>query len=193
MNLSGMLSFNSFISVCNLVTFFLLLSLNSSASFINKAFDSLFLCFHLLLFSTVPSSFSVLRISIIEKFLQRAFQPLSCSKWEVCNKPSISWRWQNVAKVLDFRLHESLKNALSRTFYSPKLSLESWILHSFCKKVALQTSIIVYLILQRFSWFKNYKLLILKPIPDAFFAYGKTISAFVDTGLLLIWVAHTSI
>ena len=28
-------------------------------------------------------------------------------------------------KILDFRLFKSLKNALSRTFYSPRLSLES--------------------------------------------------------------------
>ena len=29
------------------------------------------------------------------------------------------------AKILDFRLFENLKNALSKTFYSTKLSLES--------------------------------------------------------------------
>ena len=33
-----------------------------------------------------------------------------------------------VAKTLDFRLFENLKNALSKTFCSPKLFLGSWIL-----------------------------------------------------------------
>ena len=32
-------------------------------------------------------------------------------------------------KILNFGLCESLKFELSRTFYSPKLSLESWMLH----------------------------------------------------------------
>ena len=60
---------------------------------------------------------------------RHTFQPPSSSKREVCNKPSISQSGTMVAKILDFRLFESLKNALSRTFCSPKLSLESWILH----------------------------------------------------------------
>ena len=37
-----------------------------------------------------------------------------------------------VAKILDFRLTESQKNAFSNTFCSPKLSLGSWILHCLC-------------------------------------------------------------
>ena len=66
-----------------------------------------------------------------------------------------------VAKLLDFRLFEDLKNALSTTFCSPKLSLGSWILHCFPKyppDIILRTSVIVYLIPQHFLWFKNYKL-----------------------------------
>ena len=38
-----------------------------------------------------------------------------------------------VVKMLDFRLFESLKSALSRTSNSPKLSPGSWILHCFCE------------------------------------------------------------
>ena len=38
-----------------------------------------------------------------------------------------------VAKISDFRLFENLQNALFRTFFSPKISLESWILHCLCK------------------------------------------------------------
>ena len=34
-----------------------------------------------------------------------------------------------VAKILDFRLSESLKNALCKTFYSSKLSPESYMFH----------------------------------------------------------------
>ena len=97
-----------------------------------------------------------------------------------------------VVKILDFRLFESLKSALSRTFCFPQLSLESWMLHWLCENfpeyppdIIIQTSIIVYLILQHFSWFKNYNLLILKPIPGTYFASAKTISAFVDPDLLL--------
>ena len=98
-----------------------------------------------------------------------------------------------VVKFLDFRLLESLKSALSRTFCSPKLSLESWILHCLCENfpeyppdIIIQTSIIVYLISQHFSWFKNYKLFIVKLVPDAYFASAKTISAFVGPDLLLM-------
>ena len=93
-----------------------------------------------------------------------------------------------LSKSLDFRFFESLKSALSRTFCSPKLSLESWILHSLCENFpeyplerAMQTSIIVYLIPQHCPWFKNYKLLILKLVLGFFFACAKTISPFVDT------------
>ena len=34
-----------------------------------------------------------------------------------------------LGEILDFRLSKSPKNELSRDFFSPKLSLESWILH----------------------------------------------------------------
>ena len=86
-----------------------------------------------------------------------------------------------VAKIFDFRFFESLKNAISRTFCSPKLSLESWILHSLCENFpehppgkAIRTSVTVYLMTQDFSWFKNYKLLILKLVPGASFSRAKT-------------------
>ena len=84
--------------------------------------------------------------------------------WQVCNGYNISQRWQQ-----SFRLSESLKNALFRTFCSPKLSLESWILHCLHKnfpayphEITIGNLIIVYLTLQHFSWFKICKLLMLK-------------------------------
>ena len=52
--------------------------------------------------------------------------------------------------------------------------------------IITQTSIIVYLIQHHFSWFKNYKLLILKLVPGASFASAKTISVFVDADLQLM-------
>ena len=52
--------------------------------------------------------------------------------------------------------------------------------------IITQTSIIVYLIQHHFSWFKNYKLLILKLVPGASFASAKTISVFVDANLQLM-------
>ena len=68
------------------------------------------------------------------------------------------------AKILDFRLSQSLKNALSRILNSPKVSLERWFLHFRCKNfsefppdLTIEVSIIVFLIPQHFSWFKNYK------------------------------------
>ena len=67
-----------------------------------------------------------------------------------------------VSKILDFRFFESLKNALSRTFYSLKLSLESWISHCLRQNVpeyppciTMRTSIMVYLILQHFHGLKT--------------------------------------
>ena len=73
-----------------------------------------------------------------------------------------------VAKIFDFSLSESLTKALFRSFCSPKLSLERWILHCLCGKllnITIEISIIVYLIPKQFSWFKNYKQLILKLVP----------------------------
>ena len=60
---------------------------------------------------------------------QRTFQPPSSSNGRFCNKPNISWTGTLVAKILDFRLFESLKNASSKTFCFLKLSLGSLILH----------------------------------------------------------------
>ena len=98
-----------------------------------------------------------------------------------------------VAKLLDFRLFEDLKNALSRTFCSPKLSLESWILHCLCDSfpkyppdIILRTSVIVYLIPQHFLWFNNYKLYWFLLVSGASFASAKTRSVFVDTDLQLM-------
>ena len=69
------------------------------------------------------------------------------------------------SKLWYFRLFKSLKNARSRTFQSPKLSLGSWISHFICENfpeyppdIIIPASIIVYLIQQHFSWFKNYNL-----------------------------------
>ena len=68
-------------------------------------------------------------------------------------------------KILDFRFPESPKNELSRTFCSPKSSLQSWIFHclfenfrEYLRDIPLAISIIVYSVPQHFSWFKNYKL-----------------------------------
>ena len=95
---------------------------------------------------------------------------------------------------MNFRLFESMKNALSRTFFSSKLFLESWILHclrnnfpEYSADTILRTFIIVDLIPQHFSWFINYKLLILKLIPGASFATATTIRAFVDTLIYCSW------
>ena len=68
-------------------------------------------------------------------------------------------------KSLDLRLSESPKNSLSRTFFSSKLSLQSWILHCIFDKfpgyphdTTIQLLIIVFSIPQHISWLKNYKL-----------------------------------
>ena len=52
------------------------------------------------------------------------FQPWSSSKQEICS-PVYHGGGTIGAKIFEFRLFDSLKNALSRTFRSPKLSLES--------------------------------------------------------------------
>ena len=95
---------------------------------------------------------------------------------------------------MNIRLSESMKNALFRTFFSSKLFLESWILHclrnnfpEYSAETILRTFITVDLILQHFSWFINYKLLILKLIPGASFATATTIRAFVDTLIYCSW------
>ena len=100
--------------------------------------------------------------------LPRTFQSPSCSKQEVCNKPNITWRWHLGCQILDFRLFESLKNAPSKTFCSLKLSLGSWSLQSSGELSWISTwynntNFNDSLFNPRhFSWFKNYKLLILK-------------------------------
>ena len=60
---------------------------------------------------------------------------------------------------------ENQTNELSRTSSSPKLSLDSWILHCFCENfpeyprdIAIRVLIIIYSSPQHFSWFKIYKL-----------------------------------
>ena len=98
-----------------------------------------------------------------------------------------------VAKILDFRLFKNLQKGIFRTFCSPKLSLESLILHCLCEnfleypsEITIRISAIVYLIPQHFSWFKNYTVLIPKLIPGSSFASSKTIRALFGTDLLLI-------
>ena len=122
------------------------------------------------------------------------FQPPSSSKREVCNKPGTCLGdVTKIAKIFYFSLSESLKNSLFRTFSSPKSSLEHWILHFLCKNlpeyppdITMWTSAIVYLIPQNFSWFKNYRVLISKLVPDDSFNSTKTIKAFIDTDLLIM-------
>ena len=59
----------------------------------------------------------------------QTFQPPTSSKQEVCNKPSYVEDGTMVAKILDFRLSESLKTRTPGPFAFPRLPLESWILH----------------------------------------------------------------
>ena len=120
-------------------------------------------------------------------YLYRTFQPPSSSKQEVCNKPNLIGGTTG-AKILDCRVFKNLKNAFSRTFCFPKLSLGSSILHCLCKNfpkylpdIILWTSLIVYLIQQHFSWFKNYKLYWFLLASGTSFASAKTRSASVDT------------
>ena len=69
-------------------------------------------------------------------------------------------------KILKFRLCESLKNELTKTFCSPKLSLESRMLHYLRENFPeyprdIEISIIVYPVSpvpKHFSWLKKYKL-----------------------------------
>ena len=66
-------------------------------------------------------------------------------------------------KVVNFRHCESLKNQLSGTFCSPKLSLESWItLHCLHKNFPEYphdiTGISIVVSSTELSWLKNYKL-----------------------------------
>ena len=96
------------------------------------------------------------------------------------------------AKILDFRLFENLKNALSKTFNCTKLSLESWIPLCLCEKfpeylpdITMRTWKKVYLMAQHFSWFKNYRLFILRLVPGASFLSAKTMSDFVNMNLMV--------
>ena len=101
-----------------------------------------------------------------------------------------------VAKFLDFGLSESLKMHSLGAFCSPKLSLESRILHSLPENfpeylpnitIGTSTSIIVYLIPQHlFHGSKITNCSDFKTLPDVSFACVKTISAFVDTDLKLM-------
>ena len=58
-------------------------------------------------------------------------------------------------KILDFRLSEIPQNEPFRTFYSPKLSLENWILECQYFGIAIQISIIVYSSPSFLPWLKN--------------------------------------
>ena len=58
-------------------------------------------------------------------------------------------------KILDFRLSEIPQNEPFRTFYSPKLSLENWILECQYFGIAIQILIIVYSSPSFLPWLKN--------------------------------------
>ena len=67
-----------------------------------------------------------------------------------------------IIKIMDSRLFESLKRALSRALWSPKLSLGSWVLNFLYENFPeyppdkiMRNSVIVYLLPQYFSWFEN--------------------------------------
>ena len=116
---------------------------------------------------------------LCSRYVMHMFQPPSSSQWEVCNKSS------NILEILGFRLFESLKNALSVTFCSPKLSLESLMLHCLCEHLAeyspdikIRTSVIVYLILQHFLLFKNYRLNWFSNFPQHLFCWCQNIKCF---------------
>lgn len=89
---------------------------------------------------------------------------------------------------------ENQQNELSRTFSFPKLPLQSWILHCFCKNfpeyshnTTIRISILVYSSPRHFSWFKNHKLHWFSNSHLALsFACTKTFRALVDTNLLLM-------
>ena len=68
-------------------------------------------------------------------------------------------------KILDFKISESPKNKLFRTFCSLKLSLKSFIFHFLrtnlpeCPRdITLGILILVYSVPQHFLYFRNYKL-----------------------------------
>ena len=89
---------------------------------------------------------------------------------------------------------ESLKDAFFRTLFSPKLILESWIWHCLWESypkypldITMGTLIIVYFILQDFSWFKNYKLYW---VPNLFLAPLLLVTiqkVFVLTRIYCLW------
>ena len=85
-----------------------------------------------------------------------------------------------IVKVMDFRLFESLKRALSRAFCSPKLSRGSCILNFLSENFPeyppdkiIRISVIVYLLPQHFSWFEN---------SPRFFCYCQNNKCFCEPG-----------
>ena len=124
-------------------------------------------------------------------------QPPSSSKREVFNEPSISWRLHHgchQSEILDYRLSESPENAFSRTFSSPKLPLESWILyclwknfHEYPSDITIWILIIAYSVPQQFSWFKKYKFYwFLNSFLLLFWLMPIQFVPFFDTNILLM-------
>ena len=96
---------------------------------------------------------------------EHTFQPSSSSKWEVYNKLSIFRRWHHGCEIFRFQTLGKPEKCTLQDLLLSQVIPESWILHCLCENfpeyppdIIIQTSIIVYLIFQRFSWFKNYKL-----------------------------------
>ena len=90
-----------------------------------------------------------------------------------------------VAKNLDFRLLKACKLHSPGSFAVPNYPYRK-LNFADPPDITIRNSIMMYLTPQQFSWFKNYKLLVLKLLPGIFFASAKTITALVDTDLLVM-------
>ena len=121
-------------------------------------------------------------IALEGKTYYHTFQPPSSSKREVCNKPSIIRRLPKIW-ILGFlkacKMHSPGSFAVPNYHYR-KLNF------AYPPDITIRNSIMMYLTPQQFSWFKNYKLLVFKLLPGIFFASAKTITALVDTDLLVM-------
>ena len=76
-------------------------------------------------------------------------------------------------KILDCRVSESLKMALSLLRFLCENFLE------YPCDITIPIFIVTYSFPQHSSWFKNYKLLILKLVPGASLACAETFGAFL--------------
>ena len=135
MEISDMLFFNSFISVCNLVTFILLLSLNSSASFINSA-----IWFSFCLFSaftvfncSLNSSLSILRLSIsISGWVGLAYGCQLHDKKSHENAQEVYKVWQSIFRDINWT---QMDNYYLCMMWGYNLLDMSKIVHSFLKTI----------------------------------------------------------